>query len=314
MLKKLPLFLLLFLSIGVLQAQTVEELAAAKEQKAQELSKLEGELAELTGRVDALKGEVASLTDQLTPYPRWDVGAFGTIGVNFTQFVDWLSKDQPNTTASNIGFTLNGFANLDQKKYFWRNGANLNLAWLKFDNKDDDTDNPEYEVAADAFNLTSLFGYKITSQLAVSVLGEYRTALLDGRFNDPGYFDIGAGITWTPASNLIVVVHPLNYNFVFSDSDFEYQSSLGAKLVADYSQKITNGLSWKSNFSAFISYEDPGELSNWTWVNGFSTAYKGIGLGLELGLRKNKQEAEASPLVKGNPLQIYYVVGMTYAL
>lgn len=313
MTKKITLLLFLVCLGGFATAQTVEELKAQKEEKAAELATLEGELATLTGKVDALKGEVTSLTDQLTPYPRWDVGAFGTIGFNFTGFNDWLSKDAPNTTAATVGFTLNGFANLDQQKYFWRNGANLNLAWLKFDDKDVDTDSEDFEVAADAFNLTSLYGYKINSQFAISALGEYRTSMLDGKFNDPGYLDLGVGATWTPIQNLVVVVHPLNYNFVFSDSEFDFQSSLGAKIVADYSKKLSKGISWKSNLSAFLSYEDASNLSNWTWVNGFSTAYKGVGIGLELGLRSNKQEALAA-LMSDNPIQTYYIIGLSYNL
>ncbi len=321
MLKRIPFFLslcLILISLNT-QAQTTEELTQLKEQKSAELAELEGQLKELTGKVDGLKAEVASLTDQLTPYPRWDVGAFGTIGFNFTQFNDWLSKEAPSTTASTIGFTLNGFANMDQKKYFWRNGANLNLSWIKFDDRDDDVDGEDFEVAADAFNLTSLFGYKFNDKLAASALAEYRTSMLEGRFNDPGYLDLGVGATWTPIQNLVVVVHPLNYNFVFSDSAFDFQSSLGAKVVADYQRKLSSGISWKSNLSAFISYEDPEELSNWTWINGFSTAYKGIGVGLEFGLRMNKQESLASILAGNleegdNPLQSYFVLGLSYAL
>ncbi|MEZ4985923.1 MAG: hypothetical protein R2795_12955 [Saprospiraceae bacterium] len=56
--------------------------------------------------------------------------------------------------------------------------------------------------------------------------------------------------TWTPIKDLVVVFHPLNYNFVFSDSDFDFQSS-GTKIVADYTRQLTKGVAWKSNLSAF---------------------------------------------------------------
>ena len=56
-------------------------------------------------------------------------------------------------------------------------------------------------------------------------------------------------------------------------------------------------------------------LSNWTWVNGIGfNIWKGVGVGLELGLRKNKQEALAAEKGDDNPLQSYYVAGVTYAL
>ncbi len=311
---KITLFtvLLLLCNTVFVSAQTIEELTAQKETKSAELATLEAQLKALTGQVGALKAEVNGLTDLLTPYPRWKVGALGTVGLNLTQFSNWLQRETPNTSAATIGFTMNGFANLQQKKYFWRNGANMNLAWIKFDDKDDGIDDNEFSVAADAFNATSLFGYKLSEKFAVSALGEYRTSLLDGKFNDPGYLDLGVGATWTPIENLVVVFHPLNYNFVFAEDDVNFESSLGTKVVADYAQSIQN-IAWRSNFSGFLSYKDAAGLSNWTWVNSFSTAYKGIGIGFELGLRNNNQES-ASRGLTNNPLQTYYVLGLSYSI
>lgn len=314
MMKKISLSALALIACCfVLQAQTTEELKATKAAKEAQLAPLEVQLAELTGKVGTLKAEVADLTEKITPYPRWDVGALGNLGLNFSGFNNWYSKGTPNTQAVTIGLSANGFANLQQKKYFWRNGTNLTLGWLKFDNKDSDEDADTLQVAADAFNITSLFGYKLSEKIALSTLGEYRTSMLDDKLNNPGYLDLGAGATWTPVTDLVVVVHPLNYNFVFSDSEgFDYQSSLGCKVVADYKLQITKGIAWKSNLSSFFSYEGS-DLHNWTWVNGFTTAYKGIGIGLDLGLRSNKQEALAAGKTD-NPLQTYYLIGLSYAI
>lgn len=309
-----------------MHAQTVEEMTATKAAKEKELAALEAQLADLAGKVGAIKGEVAGLADKLTPYPRWDVGALGSAGLNFSGFDSWYSKDKPNTKAVNIGLVVNGFANLQQKKYFWRNGANLTLAWLKFDDVDNKEDNDGFQVAADAFNVTSLFGYKVSEKFAISTLGEYRTSMLDGKFNNPGYLDIGAGATWTPITDLVVVFHPLNYNFIFSDGEgFDYQPSLGCKIVADYKRQLLKNLSWKTNLSAFLSYKGS-ELHNWTWINGLATAVKGVGISFDFGLRGNKQEGYANYL-KGNPtnpidiadfddnkLQTYYLLGFSYAL
>lgn len=307
----LSTFMLLALNFALL-AQSIEELKATKSAKEAELAPLEAQLAELKGKVDGLKAEVADLNDKTTPYPRWDVGLQGTLGLSISGFNNWLPKSTPNTTAVNIGLTTGGFANLQQRKYFWRNNANLALAWLKFDNEDVGDDNPDFQVAADAFNVTSLFGYKLSEKWAISTLGEYRTSILDGKFNNPGYLDIGAGATWTPVTDMVVVLHPLNYNFVFSDSDFNYESSLGCKVVADYKRELIPGLAWKSNFSGFFSYKSS-DLHNWTWINGLTTAIKGVGVGFDFGLRKNKQEALAAKR-DDNPLQFYYLIGFSYAL
>jgi uncharacterized coiled-coil protein SlyX len=302
----------IILSAALLQGQTTEELTSLKAAKSAELTTIEAQLKDLTGKMEGLKAEVADLTEKLTPYPRWDTGAKGNLGFNFSSFSDWLSKSSPNTTAFTIGFAGNGFANLQQKKYFWRNGANLTLGWVKFNDRDDPTDSKDFKVSADAFNVSSLFGYKLSEKFAVSALGEYRTSILDHKFNEPGYLDIGAGVTWTPITDLVVVIHPLNYNFIFSGTGFDYQSSFGAKVVADYKRQLTKGIAWKSNVSAFMSYKGS-DLSNWTWVNGLTTSVKGFGVGLDFGLRGNKQESLAAGRTD-NPLQSYWIFGLSYAL
>lgn len=295
-----------------MHAQTQEELLAQKAAKEAELNLLQPQLNDLITRTDELKSQLAILTEQTTPYPRWDVGALGNAGLNFASFSDWLSKSNPNTTAFNIGVTSNAFANLQQRKYFWRNNANLTLGWIKFNDRDDPADSKDFKVAADAFSASSLWGYKLSEKLALSTLGEYRTSVLDNRLNNPGYLDIGAGVTWTPIQDLFVVIHPLNYNFIFSSGAYDYQSSLGAKIVADYKKQISKGLAWKSTASGFMSYESS-DLSNWTWVNSFSTATKGIGLGLDIELKGNKQEALAAGRTD-NPLQSYWIVGVSFKL
>ncbi len=299
-----------FLCVASMKAQTQEELLSTKAAKEAELATLQPQLKDLSGKVDALNADIAVLKEQTTPYPRWNIGSLGNLGFSFSSFSDWLSKSSPNTTAITIGFTGTGFANLDQKKYFWRNSANLTLGWQKFDDRDDPTDSKDFKVAADALSASSLFGYKLSEKWAVSALGEYRTSVLDNKFNNPGFLDLGAGATWTPIKDLVVVIHPLDYNFVFSTGAFDYKSSFGAKIVADYTKQITKGIAWKSNASGFFSYEGS-DLSNWTWVNSFSTAIKNIGVGLDIGLRGNKQEALAAGKTD-NPLQSYWIVGLSY--
>ena len=150
---------------------------------------------------------------------------------------------------------------------------------------------------------------------------EYRSSILSN-FNDPGYLDVGVGGTWEPAKGLYVVFHPLNYNFVFADSETIFESSFGLKFVADYSREFSNGISFKTNFSSFISYESS-NLSNWTWTNSFSyTIWKGIGIGLEGGLRGNRQETLDFTINNIDPdatydsiddkLQSYFLAGISY--
>jgi hypothetical protein len=313
--KKLSTLLLFaFISLSI-NAQTADELKKEQAPKKAQIAKLQGEVNALQAKINALPG--------------WRKGAFGTIGASLSGFNNWYARTAPNTSAGNIGITVNGFANLIEEDYFWRNSGTINLGWVKIDDKDDATDSSDFETATDVFTISSLYGRRLNKKWALSTLGEYRTTLLDN-FNNPGYLDIGAGLTWTPTNNLVVVIHPGNYNFVFSDNSTAFESSLGAKIVADYTAKY-NKLSVKSNLSVFQSYKD-GDLSNWTFTNSFGyTIWKGIGLGFELGLRKNKQEALNNALTNFDPianptqtvpafgnvdnkLQSYWLFGLSYSL
>lgn len=308
--KNLILTALAFLTVSVGWSQTKEELQA-------EMAPKKDSVAAIQGRVDALQAQIEAL-------PGWRVGAFGTIGGSISNFNNWYAQGFPNNSSGNIGFTVNGFANLQQDKFFWRNSLNTNLSWVKLDDEDDPNDEDGFREAVDVFNLTSLYGRKLSEKWAVSGLMEYRTTILNN-FNDPGYLDLGVGATWTPITDLVVVIHPLNYNFVFADDDTIFNSSLGAKIVADYTRQI-GAVNFKSNLSMFQSYES-GDLSNWTWINSFSyTLWKVIGVGFDFGLRNNKQEAlnfarnlaptpdpNATFENLDNELQTYWTLGLSYS-
>ena len=312
--KKLLLVGAFFIGLVSMNAQTKEELQTQK--------------AEKQAAADALQSEANALQAQIDALPGWRKGLFGTIGGSISNFSNWYSQGTPNNASGNIGISLNAYANLIEDKFFWRNSLTSNLNWVKLDDKDNPYDDDNFNPTTDVFNISSLYGRNITKNFAVSGLAEYRTTLLDN-FNDPGYLDVGVGGTWTPLENLIVVIHPLNYNFVFAENDAVFQSSLGAKIVADYTNKY-GGLSLKSNLSVFQSYSG-GDLSNWTFTNSFAyTIWNGLGLGFELGIRNNKQEALNNainlnnaldvPLTQptfstvDNKLQSYWLFGLSYAL
>ena len=282
--------LLLFAYDGY--GQTAEELKAMK--------------AEKEGALSALQGEINALNAQIDALPGWDVGSFGTLGFNLSSFNNWVKGANPNAVSSSIRASLNGFANYDEPEYFWRNSGGLNLGWLKLDTDSEDATDAEFEQVADILKIQSLFGYKITPKLATSALLDYNTSILSN-FNNPGILDLGVGFTWTPVTNMVVVVHPINYHIVLGD-DPTFGSALGTKIVVDYTKELVPGLTWKSNLSTFLPYKstDP-SLGEWTWTNGFGfNVWKGIGVGLEFGLRNAEVESTDG--------QNYWVVGLSYSL
>jgi len=305
--KKLLLLALFVLGGVYTYAQTKEELQTLKASKTDSI-------AAIQARADAIQAQIDAL-------PGWKLGAFGTIGGSFSGFSNWYAQETPNNSAGTIGFTVNAFATRDESKYFWKNDLTLNLNWVKFDDEDDPDDQAGFRQATDVFNISTLYGRKLSQKFAISGLAEYRTTILSN-FNDPGYLDLGVGATWTPVTDLFVVIHPLNYNFVFSSSDSIFESSLGAKVIADYGKEF-GAFKFKTNLSLFLSYESS-NLNNWTWTNSFSyTLWKMIGIGFDFGLRDNKQEALNYALTTlgdpnatfdniDNDLQTYYTLGLSY--
>jgi hypothetical protein len=313
--KILPILIITLVSFHQGISQTKEEIEAQKAEleslmtaKKDTLSRLESDIKDLQGQIDDLPG--------------WQIGAFGTIGINLANFRNWFQKEIPNSDGGAIGITVNTFANYDDPKQYWRSALAVNVGWVKFDDRDDPDDDDSFRQATDIFNVSSLYGRKITQKIAATGLMEYRSSILSN-FNDPGYLDLGVGATWEPAKGFFIVVHPLNANIIFADSESIYESSMGAKIVADYSKEFGNGITFKSNLSSFWSYTD-GNRSNWTWTNSFAyTLWKNIGIGLETGLRGNHQEAldhainvegieDATFDTVDNELQYYFLTGISY--
>jgi len=295
-------FLIITLAIISLDPASGQSLEDLKKQK----TELEAKVGPIQAQADALKAEIDGINAKISTFPGWYSGAFGTIGANFTGRNQWFSAgDLKDSKATTILGSFNAFANNLETKYFWRNAGSLNLGWQKL--KTTPESNAKFEPVSDVLNITSLFGYNLSPKLAASSLGEYRTSVIRN-LNNPSYLDLGVGFTYTPIKNLIFVLHPINYNFIFSEDNSQFTPSLGCKIVGDYSGEIVKGVNWRSNLTGFFSYKssDP-TLHNGTWTNwlGFNV-FKGIGVGLEFGLRYSEQEIAE--------LQNYYTVGLSYKL
>lgn len=316
--KNLFYFLVAGFLLGSLNtdAQTVEELKAKR--------------AELQAQADALLGEVGALTNQINTFPGWKFGGVGVLGANFTGNDSWYAIENPNATSIAYGLSASGFANLDRSKDFWRTLLTFNLQQTETTPEEDAE---TVKSITDVLDLSSLYGYKFTPKWAASAEAKFTTTSL--QFLDPGKLVASAGVTWLPIDNLVVLIHPLGYE---KNWPGELVSAPGAKIGATYAASIIPGVAWSSNLSMFVPYSGgdatlaalndmertieygTGDMFNWTWINGFSTnLWKGLGVGLNIGLRQDKQladkfEVEATGEESDNPLQMYYNLGLSYTL
>lgn len=299
------LILLLFSPFLHAQDATLEELKAKK-------ALLLNSLAPLQAQIDPIKAEIDAIDANIAKFPGWYKGVNGLLGFDLSSRNNWFAAgDLRNSSATTVKAGLNAYANNIQNKYFWRNAGGLSVGWQKL--RLQENSDAKFEPIVDVLNLTSLFGYNIMPKLAVSTLGEYRTSIIEN-FNNPGYLDIGVGVTYTPINNLVFVLHPINYNYIFSQESTDFTSSLGCKIVGDYNAKLVKGINWRSNISGFLSYKnsDPA-LHNGTWTNWFNfNLYQGLGVAIEHGIRFSPQEK--SLLNVSSNTQTYYALGLSYSI
>ena len=319
----LPLLFLCF-TAGVLSAQVEPTIEELKTQKAAAQAKLDAASAEAA----AAQSEVDGLSKQINALSGWMTGFTGLVGFNLAGSNQWIANPNPTSRSSALNIGLTAFANRENPKSFWNNKLIVNRAWQQV-NIDGTNESSLFDNGTvDLLNLSSLGGYKLSDKLALTGLGEINTSM--SNFLQPGTLDIGVGATWKPMSNLVVVVHPLNYRITWSAFDaVDSEGALGAKIRADYQNDLLvagRKLAWSSTLTSFLPYSgtkisldsvdefgvptgmmrDAG-LFEWTWLNTFSfQVWKGIGVGLTFGLRDADFEFE--------DLQTFYTLGLTYTL
>ncbi len=310
--KKIYLFLVFTLCSALVFGQSLDDLKKMKAEKAAVAAAKQAE-------ADAVKSEVADLESKIVVLSGWKKGVFGGLGFNLNNSNAWATNAVPNSASAALSGALNTFANRQADKYFWNNSGLINLGWLKFDDKDVETDNTKLRRNTDVLRLASLYGYKLNKWVAISALGEYSSSVFN--LNKPGIFDIGAGATLTPVQDLVIVVHPLNYHFAFSGNKaVESTSALGAKIRADYAKKFKGGIAWNSTLTSFLPYGSTAtgkpSLFEYTWLNtiGFNL-WKGIGVGFTLGLRQADFETFglAAPKKNTGVTQSFNTLGLSYA-
>ena len=307
-----------------LQAQTQEELQELK------ITKI-GQVEDYKALIVTLENELAVIESQMDLLSGWRYGLTGVFGFDWDRSWTWISNPNPNSRSSSLNIGLVGTVKNDQEKTFWYNSATLQKAWKRFDpNTKDNIGNEGLfkNGTVDLLNISSLAGYKLRENLAISALAELYSSL--EKLTKQGTIDFGVGVTWLPFSNLTVTVNPLNYHYVYSNlTGLTSEGALGAKLRAEYLlnfKMFANNCSWQSTLTSFMPYGSTGgevpstidptvilynsSLFEYTWLNTLTLElWKGIGVGLGWGLRKSNFEALAD---ETPALQSYMNFGVSY--
>jgi len=316
-----PFIALMFFAINSnAQDMSLEELKAKK-------TELVTKAGEAQATADKIKGEIGGLQKEIDILSGWRKGIDGNVGFGFNKFSNWAASTNPNSSSSSLGLNLIGYANKLTEKTLWNTKLIIQEGFLKVNTAGVEggsglTDAENHTV--DLLNIASLYGYRVHSKFAITALGEFSSSVRN--FVKPGVFDIGVGGTWTPTSNLVVVVHPLNYHVAFSGAgSLESSGSIGAKVRVDYTnsyQLIGKKVNFSSTLSTFVPYSGAKNLANpidpdnieanvgpfeYTWINKISfEVWKGIGVGVDFGLRGAEfQNADT---------QSFYNLGLSYSI
>ncbi len=306
--KLLLLNFLLLAFVGSIFAQetaTLEELKAMK--------------AEKEGVAKSIGADIDALNKRILEFPGWVTGAGILLGLDFGGQERWYGVDNPTLSSQGFNVGLTAFANYNQAKYYWRNGlsANYRNTALKIDGVDSDP------FSLGLWDLVSSGGYYLyKDKIALSARAKWSTVLFDFT---PGSVTGSAGVSYTPIKNMELWLHPLGYQWNYPGDTF--QSSPGASFGGSYTGTLFKGISWTSNLEGFYAYGDAGEgadlveakdLHNWTWTNGFGidNLWNGIGVGLNIGIRQNRQLAKSAGETdeKAGDLQSFYNLGFKYSI
>ncbi len=286
------------------KAQSLEELKTKKAELATQAAAKQAE-------INALNGEIGTLNTKIDILSGWLTGFYGNIGFDFNKSNNWVASPNADASSSSLSLSLAAFANKTTEKTILRNKGLVNMAWqdVNLNEAVEDTMGLFDNGTVDILNLSSLYGYRIHSKFAISVLAELNTSVRN--FVNPGAFDFGIGGTWTPSNKLVVVIHPLNYHAGLSRTEgIDGAGALGLKLRADYTNSFNltgKKLNLSSTLTGFIPYSKGENIMEYTWVNSVSfELWKGIGVGIGVGLRKADFESPDS--------QTYYTLGLTYNL
>lgn len=252
---------------------TPEQIQADKDAKLEEMKTLQED-------IDKLDAALATMD-----YSGWKFGGNGGITFSGAGANNWWAAGDTVTNGLNTNITANLFANLSEDKFYWFNGLNVQLGYIT--NWFNLTDNFKISDATsqtlDKLYFSSLPGYRINSELAVTALLDVQSSL--NNFANPAAISGGVGVTWTPVQTmdgklipLKVVLHPLTWkgNFVKKDGnqalrrefgmtgDQTVTSEFGLKFIADYARTIKflgNNIGWTTQLRGFAPYTTFNPLS-----------------------------------------------------
>lgn len=225
-------------------------------------------------------------TDTLAPVKNWKLKAIYGINGSQTSFVNWNAGGRNNVAV--LGF-LDATANYKKGTLKWDNDAHVALGAVNYLGSNVPA-NERFQKTDDRVELNTNWGYRLKEHYYLSLLGNFRTQMLDGfaypndsipasRFMAPGYATLALGIDYTPNDNFTLFVSPLAAKMTFVKSDRlanlgsfgvdpavyddlgnlvtagkQFRGEFGAYLQMKYNRKLAENIDFKMGLQMFSNY------------------------------------------------------------
>ena len=189
----------------------------------------------------------------------------GTFILNLSQgaLSNWVAGGEQNTLGVNGLFNYS--VNLRQGRHTWDNYFDLALGFQNATSFD------KYRKIDDRIDITSKYGYQLTSHWYASLLFNFNSQFLEGydysttpitkisNFLTPGKIILSPGMNYKTASRFSFFISPVSFRWVLKmDEDFFHQAKFGV----DSAKKVNN------EFGAYVTVTYKADISKWATYTG----------------------------------------------
>ncbi len=230
--------------------------------------------------------DTTSAQTDTTKVKNWKLKAIYGVNGSQTYFSNWNAGGRTNVAL--LGF-IDATANYQKGTLKWDNDAHLALGAVNYLGNQVPK-NERFQKTDDRIEFNTNIGYRLKEHYYLSMLGNFRTQMLDGfaypndsipasRFMAPGYATLALGIDYTPSDNFTLFVSPLASKMTFVKSDVlanagafgvepavydsvgnlvtagkQFRGEFGAYLQLKYKRTIAKNVDFKCGLQLFSNY------------------------------------------------------------
>ena len=193
----------------------------------------------------------------------WKKGGTFMLNINQGALSNWVAGGEDYTLG--VNGLLNYSINLRQNRHTWDNYFDLALGFQNAASFD------QYRKIDDRIDITSKYGYQLTSHWYASMLFNFNSQFLQGydysttpitkisNFLTPGKIILSPGMNYKTASRFSFFISPVSVRWVTKlDEDFYNEAKFGV----DSAQKIN------TEFGAYVSVLYKADISKWATYTG----------------------------------------------